>query len=107
MTPDPVQSAPEAATPVKPKWLRRLGNVLFIIFCLELGLFLLIFPWTDSWGTNYFAWIGPLKLQPYWHQVWNNSYLRGAISGIGLLNVWVAISDALRMYIGNDKDIER
>lgn len=105
MTPESTQEAPPP--PVKPNWLRRLGNVLFIIFCLELGLFLLIFPWTDSWGMNYFAWIGPLKLQPYWHQVWNNTYLRGAISGLGLLNVWVATAEALRMYIGNDKGIER
>ena len=87
-------------------WLRRLGNVLFIIFCLELGLFLLIYPWTDSWTANYFAWIGPLKLQPYWHQVWDNTYLRGAISGLGLLNVWVAVADALKMFLGGDKDSE-
>ena len=26
--------------------------ILFIIFCFELGLFLLIYPWTDSWTDN-------------------------------------------------------
>ncbi len=75
--------------------------MLFIIFCLELGLFLLIYPWTDSWSGNYFSWIGPLRLQPLWHQIWNNGYV-GAVSGLGLVNIWVAVAEALRKYIGND-----
>ena len=29
--------------------------MLFVIFCLELGLFLLIYPWTESWSDNYFS----------------------------------------------------
>ena len=88
--------------PPRRSWFQRITSVLFIVFCLELGLYLLIYPWTDSWAGNYFAWIGPLKLQPYWHQVWNNAYLRGAISGLGLVNVWVAVAEALKMYIGNE-----
>ena len=36
-------------------WFHRLSSVLFIIFCFELGLFLLIYPWTDAWSDNYFA----------------------------------------------------
>jgi len=92
---------PPAAAP-RPTWFQRIATVLFVIFCLELGLFLLIYPWTESWSDNYFSWIGPLKLQPVWHEFWNNSYVRGAVSGLGLLNVWVAVAEALRMYIGND-----
>jgi len=37
------------------RWFQRLGAVLFIIFCFELGLFLLIYPWTSAWTDNYFA----------------------------------------------------
>ena len=43
-------------TPPGPGWFQRLMSVLFIIFCFELGLFLLIYPWTDGWSDNYFAW---------------------------------------------------
>ena len=111
MTPEPRQkdtpetSHPEStATGPHPRvtWFNRLTSVLLIVFCLELGLYLLIYPWTDSWSANYFSWIGPLNLQPYWHQLWNNSYVRGAVSGTGLVNIWVAVAEALRMYIGND-----
>src|SRR5579862_303689 len=80
-------SAPATAAPPRRRsWYGRIGSVLLIVFCLELGLFLLIYPWTDSWSGNYFSWIGPLRLQPFWHQLWNNGYLRGAVSGLGLVN---------------------
>lgn len=83
------------------KWLHRVTSLLLIVFCLDLGLFLLIYPWTDSWGGNYFSWIGPMSWQPAWHQIWTNGFVRGAVSGIGLLNIWIAVAEALRMYIGN------
>src|SRR5579863_2445675 len=102
MTPETRQPlpAPPEPLPKRTGWFQRIASVLYIIFCLELGLFLLIYPWTDNWSGNYFSWIGPLKLQPYWHQLWNNSYLRGAVSGLGLVNIWVAVAEALRKYIG-------
>lgn len=86
--------------PARRSWFRRLTSVLFIIFCLELGLFLMIYPWTDSWAGNYFSWIGPPRMQLYWHQFWTNGYFKGAVTGLGLLNIWVAVAEALRMYIG-------
>jgi hypothetical protein len=98
MTPDPVP--PPRARPAG-IWFQRIASVLFIVFCLELGLFLLLYPWTDSWSANYFSFIGPIRMQPAWHELWNNGYTRGAVSGLGLVNIWVAVSEALRMYIGN------
>ncbi len=78
-------------------WLQRVGLVLFIVFCLELGLFLLIFPWTEAWTGNYFSWIGPLTFQRHWHAIWISGYVRGAVTGLGLLNIWIAVAEALRM----------
>jgi hypothetical protein len=104
MTPEPGSNAP--APPVAPPrsgWFQRMASVLFIVFCLELGLFLLIYPWTDSWSGNYFSAVGPLRLQSAWQQLWNNGYVRGAVSGLGLVNIWVAVAEALRMYIGNER----
>jgi hypothetical protein len=104
MTPEPRQHEQVVIPPApRPSWFRRLTSVLFIIFCLELGLFLMIYPWTDSWSGNYFSWIGPIGVQPRWHQLWISGYARGAITGLGLLNIWVAVAEALRMYIGNDR----
>ena len=119
MTPDPGSSTP--APPVTPLvsgpvphqprpragWFQRIGSILFIVFCLELGLFLLIYPWMDAWSGNYFSslgQIGPLRAPPMWRELWNSNYARGAVSGLGLVNIWVAVAEALRMYIGNDRE---
>jgi hypothetical protein len=101
-----VSTAPvRGVRPPRAKWLQRVSSIVFIVFCLELGLFLLIYPWTESWSNNYFASlghsaIGRIRMQPAWHELWNNSYVRGAVSGLGLVNIWVAVAEALRMYIG-------
>ena len=70
-------------------WTRIL-LVLFVLFCLELGLLLVVLPWTELWEQNaLLAWFPSLR------PVLLNSYLRGAISGLGLLNIWVGLSDAM------------
>jgi len=85
-------------TPPGPGWFHRLSSVLFIIFCFELGLFLLIYPWTDGWGDNYFAWAAGGSVQTTWHAFWNNTYVRGCISGMGVVNLWIAVTEVFRMF---------
>jgi hypothetical protein len=106
MTPEPVpHTAPEATPapgheprqPVRISWFQRLTSVLFVIFCFEIGLFLLIYPWTDGWTNNYFAWIAPGAVQAPWHEFWNNTFVRGALSGMGLVNLWIALAEVFRM----------
>ena len=71
--------------------LARLLAASLILFCLELGLFLLIVPWTSLWQHNYFLLRWPL-LSPWL----NNHFLRGAVSGLGLLDVGFALGFLLR-----------
>jgi hypothetical protein len=92
-TPDP------PTTPPGPGWFQRLSSVLFIIFCFELGLFLLIYPWTDGWSDNYFAWAVRGSVRSAWHSFWGNSYVRGGISGMGALNLWIALTEVSRMFV--------
>ena len=74
------------------RWYHKTGAVFFAAFCLGLGLFLLIFPWSDLWESNYFStWV------PEWHQYWDNMYVRGAISGIGVVNLWIAFAEVFRL----------
>jgi len=97
---------PQTAEPIAPKgmtWFQRLSSVLFIIFCFELGLFLLIYPWTDGWSENYFAWAFPGAVQTKWHMFWNNAYVRGGISGLGVVNLWIAILEVFRLFSRNRK----
>ncbi len=74
------------------RWYHKLYAVLFVTFCLEIGIFLLVFPWTDYWDANYFS-----ALVPGWHRYWDNTYVRGAISGLGVVNLYIACVEAFRL----------
>jgi hypothetical protein len=101
MTPKPIapeeQQPGEGAWP-QPTWFRRLTTVIYVIFCFEVGLFLLIYPWTIAWPNNYFAWIAPGVIQAPWNEFWNNTWVRGALSGIGVVNLWIAITEVFQMF---------
>jgi len=93
--PEPPPEPP--MTPPGPGWFQRVMSVLFIVFCLELGLFLLVYPWTDGWSDNYFGWAVRENVAR-WHTFWNNSYVRGAVSGMGAVNLWIAIAEVFRLF---------
>lgn len=62
----------------------------FLIFCtLVAGLFLAVWPWTPFWEVNYF-------LQPYpvLRGLLLSSFTRGAVSGLGIVNILLALHDA-------------
>jgi hypothetical protein len=92
-SPEIVPAAP-LPLPVPPpiRWYHRIFAVLFITFCLEIGFFLLIFPWTEFWENNYFA-----AYIPEWHQYWGNMYVRGAISGLGVVNLYISFAEMFRL----------
>lgn len=69
-----------------------MSAVLFITFCLEVGIFLMVFPWTPWWDGNYFS-----AVLPRLHQYWDNMYLRGAVSGLGVVNLYISLIEALRL----------
>lgn len=79
-------------------WVQRLSSVLFVVFCFELGLFLLIYPWTDSWNQNYFSWLPTSQFHTVWHEFWKNTWFRGAVSGLGAANVWIAMTEVFRLF---------
>lgn len=74
------------------RWYHKAAAMIFIIFCLELGLFLLVFPWSAYWENNLFS-----SRLPQWHRIWVSSYLRGAISGLGVLNLYISFSEIFRL----------
>lgn len=83
----------DAASPARVGfWHRRVWAICFAIFALEVGLFLLLFPWMDSWNVNHVqTWLPPLQ------DLWEDRYLRGAVSGLGLVNVYIACREVIRL----------
>jgi hypothetical protein len=67
-----------------------------------MGLFLLMFPWVDAWNWNYFSYIQAASYQEaslaeWWRRVWLSPYFRGAISGLGLLNLYISLHRVFRL----------
>jgi len=90
---DAAREAPAAIDPPPaPRWFHKVTSILFITFCLEIGIFLLVFPWTDYWDANYFS-----SLVPSWQPYWDNMYLRGAISGLGVVNLYISFIEIFRL----------
>lgn len=84
--------SPALPPPAGYRWYHKMAAVLLITFCLEIGLFLLIFPWTEYWDNNYFAWLAPAL-----RQYWDNMYVRGAISGLGVINLYISLVEVFRL----------
>jgi len=96
----PVESAPVqnargvAEVPAKSAWQGRLLGISFAIFAFEIGLFLVIFPWMgDAWDLNYIQSMGPVL-----QNIWDEPYFRGAISGLGFLNIYIAMLQIARLF---------
>ena len=53
---------------------------------ISLGLVLILVPWSEIWETNYF-----LYQYPALSFFVNNPFMRGAISGLGIMNVFLAL----------------
>ena len=74
--------------------IRRL---VFVAFFLEVGLLLLVVPWSAFWDHNYFAALWP-ALRP----VLMNNFVRGAVSGVGVVNLCAAFADLLVIFRRQD-----
>ena len=68
--------------------------IVFILFCLELGFFLVIFPWTPYWGNNFF-----LIYFPFLKEVVLSNFFRGAVSGLGLVDIGIGLWEASHFRI--------
>jgi hypothetical protein len=84
-------SEPEAARP-RFRWYHKMIGLLFVILCFEIGLVLLVFPWSSYWESNYFGWI-----TPEWRRTWVSSWFRGAVSGLGVVNLYVSLLEVFRL----------
>ncbi|MGA8110352.1 MAG: hypothetical protein WB974_12995 [Acidobacteriaceae bacterium] len=71
-------------------WLHRADLVLRVIVRLYIGIILVFLPWTHFWDYNrFFLYYAPFA------RFTESGALRGLISGLGLLNLWIALSEAL------------
>lgn len=77
--------------------MRRL---LLIAFFLEVGFVLIVVPWSAYWDRNYFAQALPLV-----QGIITNNFVRGAVSGLGIINVAAGASELVSLMLS--RNVER
>lgn len=66
--------------------------LFFALYCVEAGLFFTIVPWTTIWTLN------PVLHANLAVAVWaDNPFVRGFVSGLGLLHLLIGMRDLLRI----------
>lgn len=76
--------------------MRRL---LLVVFFLEIGLVLIVVPWSAFWDRNYFA-----QLAPSLGALITNNFVRGAVSGLGLINVSAGVEEIVSIVLARSAD---
>jgi len=77
--------------PAAPVWLQRLSLGVLVIFCLYLGLLIAVLPWwPDMWDRN-----ALLLRFPDLHALLIKGPVRGLVSGLGFLDLWIGISELI------------
>ena len=73
--------------------MRRLLSVVSIFFCFEIGLFLVIIPWSELWEGNYL-----LTYIPTFRPFIVHNLFRAGVTALGAIDILIGISE-LRQFI--------
>lgn len=96
------ESHPIDATVTQPpaprrSWSSKVFALCFVVFCFEVGVFLVVFPWLDFWDTNSLS-----TYAPWLAEIWGDPYFRGALSGLGLANIYISFLEIMRLIRNSD-----
>jgi len=64
------------------------------------GLLLIVVPWSSYWQRNYFVQTWP-SLWPYL----DVDFVRGAVSGLGVLNLLAGFAELAPVFAPHDRDL--
>lgn len=63
-------------------------HIIYILYSLEVGILLLFLPWSAIWDNNYL-----LYLYPKFRPVVANPFLKGAVLGLGIVNILIGFQE--------------
>ena len=69
-------------------------RLLLVAFFLEIGFVLIVVPWSEYWDRNYFA-----QALPPVRAFITNNFVRGAVSGLGVINVSAGLAELVSMVM--------
>lgn len=67
--------------------MNRISSALLVVVCCIMGAVLFYLPWTGVWEQNYF-----LSHFPSLMRILLHPSVRGAVSGLGILDIFLAIN---------------
>jgi len=73
--------------------MNRLLAVAFILFCFEIGLFLVFVPWSQLWEHNVV-----LGYSLHLRGILLNNFVRGAVSGLGVVDLVLGLGELNRFW---------
>lgn len=71
-------------------WVHRISLIVYVMFCIEIGLLLAVLPWTRVWTDN-----SIVVAYPWLRQFLQQNFVRGVVTGLGLLDIWLGIWEAV------------
>lgn len=74
-------------------------RLLLVAFFLEIGFVLIVVPWSAFWDRNYFA-----QALPSIQAIITNNFVRGAVSGLGVINVSAGLAELVSMLWSQSGD---
>ena len=81
--------------------MSRLLAVAFILFCFEVGIFLILIPWSGFWDSNllleYVSFLRPLVL---------HNFFRAGVSILGAIDIFIGVTE-LRYFLKSLKVVNR
>lgn len=102
---------PESASPDLPQdagkrvpsraeiWGNRIFVAIFVLVCVQMGIMLVILPWTRFWTDNSLLLLN-LSLREFVLQ----DFVRGMVSGLGLVDIWIGIWEGVHYREVYDPD---
>ena len=89
---NPPDDSPFSPFPPESKISKALF-VVYVLYCLEVGIFLVIYPWIISWEQNFLLYQFPLL-----KGLFLNFFFRGAVSGLGIANIILGAWEVAHSY---------
>ena len=71
--------------------IRRL---VYVALFIEVGLLLIVLPWSTFWERNYFVYAWP-ALRP----AIMNHFVRGAVTGLGFVNLFAGFAELAPVFV--------
>lgn len=72
----------------------KITVIVYIVISFEIGILLLLLPWSSWWHDNFFLYFITGKLHAPWVATFlTHKAVRGAVTGIGMLNILAGIYD--------------